>query len=85
MKRHVEVEHKFIYAKHSKKMVTYAGSALEWVLANKRPYVPFSVISSFFRSTNMFKKDNETQKAFLNYIMFFIIKGFLSLKIVESI
>lgn len=42
-------------------------------------------ISMFFSSTNPFKKYHETQKIFLEDIILFVIKGFLSLMIVESI
>jgi hypothetical protein len=51
----------------------------------KRTHVIPSAISGFFSSTNQFKKDNETQVCFLEDVMLFVIKGYLPMKIVESI
>jgi len=51
----------------------------------KRAHATPFVIFRFFSSINQFKKDDETQVGLLEDLMFFVFKGYLPMRTIESI
>jgi hypothetical protein len=49
------------------------------------PCITLNAISRLFSSTNQFTKDNDTHVGFLEDVMLYVIKGFLPMKIIESV
>jgi hypothetical protein len=86
MKKHVEFEHNALIKKNRQKQFHVATTiSLSRATTKKWVHVTLSAISSFFYSTNQFKKDNESHVCFLEDVMLFVIKGYLSMKAIESI
>jgi hypothetical protein len=86
MKKHVESNHSALLKILLKEATNLASrSSLDCDPNKKRPHVSSSIISNFFLITSKFKKDDATQVVFLEDLMLFMIKGFMFMRIVESI
>jgi hypothetical protein len=76
MKKHVEAEHKILFAKYLEYVVNYLKFSFNWEPTIKRPHIIPTTISRFFNVTNPFARDHGTHKGFLKDVMLYVIKGF---------
>jgi hypothetical protein len=83
MKNDLDVEHKAIYVKYSKEAFKHSKGPLKWTLTIKRAL--YKMLSRGFLLHKSFLKEPETQKEFLEDLMFFMIKGYMSLRTIKSI
>jgi hypothetical protein len=85
MKKHVKIEYNAILKKFLDNVTNAIVAPLACEPAKKRTHVTPLAIFEFFSYVNQFKKDNETQIGSLEDLMFFMMKGYLPMKIIESI
>jgi hypothetical protein len=85
MKKHVDSEHGALLKRYVEEVNNCFKPSFQHELAIKRLHVTPIAIFRFFSSINQFTKYHETQIAFLEDERLYVIKGFLPMRIVESI
>jgi hypothetical protein len=85
MKKHIEVQHNALLKRYVEKISNLLRAPLKCHVATNCPCITLSAIFGFFSSTNQFRKDNDAQVRFLEGVMLYVIKGFLSVRIVEFV
>ncbi len=75
----------FFLKQFKEKIVAHPWSHHDHEPTTKWQQVAPSSILDFFSSLNLFLKDHDMQKRFLQNVMLFVIKGFLPLRTMESI
>jgi hypothetical protein len=62
MKKHVEVEHKTLFAKYVEHVANHIRYLAHWELSSKKPHVTLNTIFGFFHFNNIFAMEHATQK-----------------------